>query len=80
MKDYIKPTFTLAGLFPVALAAEGCASTREDLDLISAILGGVDVKDPNAFAITENCKVQYDIEQYCKFTAVEAGSAKILGS
>lgn len=81
MKDYIKPTFTLAGLFPVAMAASGCNSTSDDLSLLKDILG-IPYDDKAAFAMDEDCADKYDVEQYCKFTSVEEGSAviKILGS
>ncbi len=80
MKDYIKPTFTLASLFPVALAAgSDCA------------VNSVDVKDmlengfklpyvETAFGMNEACDTKYDIDMYCKFTSAEAGALKILGS
>ena len=80
MKDYIKPTFTLAGLFPVALASTACSTTQDDLDLISAILSGVDIKNPNVFASTEDCADAYDIDMYCKYTAEDNGALKIFGS
>lgn len=82
MKDYIKPTFTLAGLFPVAMAANGCTSTSEDFSLLKDILG-IPYYDKAAFATTEtDCTDKYDIEQYCKYTSVSDGSAeiKLLGS
>ena len=49
MKDYIKPTFTLAGLIPTALAATCSVKvTSEDLAEILAACGVTDPKQ--AFA------------------------------
>ncbi len=82
MKDYIKPTFTLAGLFPVAMAASGCNSTSDDLSLLKDILG-IPYDDKAAFAMAEaDCTDKYDVEQYCKYTSVAEGDTviKILGS
>ena len=54
MKDYIKPTFALAGLFPTAFAATCTVKvTSEDLAEIYATFG---VTDPNkAFTETDGC-------------------------
>ena len=71
MKDYIKPTFTLAGLFPVALAATcPVKMEREDVDTLLEQLG---FDKALAFAETEACDsnnlVPLDIIGYCKFTS-----------
>ena len=81
MKNYIKPTFMLAGLAPVALASGGCSAKMSDeniLTLVEQMVGDIN----NAFAETENCEegIPTDLLNYCKFTAVEEGSLKILGS
>lgn len=55
-----------------------CATSREDIDLIKEILGISNWA--NAFSVNEACQDQYDMENYCKFTAVENGSMKILTS
>lgn len=80
MKDYIKPTFVLAGVSPVSLNSVGCSTSRDDLDLISAILSGKDIADPNVFTITESCVDSYDLDMYCKYTAESSGATKVLGS
>ena len=77
MKDYIKPTFTRAVLFPMALAL-GCTTSREEAEDVCFIFK---VKDINtAFSITEDCEVAYNVMEYCKFTSVETGATKILTS
>ena len=76
MKDYIKPTFTLAGLFPVAFAAScPIKVTSEDLSEILATFGVTDAKQ--AFAESENCAqpIPDGITQYCKFTSTGAEAA-----
>ena len=78
MKDYIKPTFTLAGLFPVALAAgSDCGIKTSDLE---NIIGGWGLDVNKVLAPTETCDEKVDIGMYCKFTSVENGSLKVLGS
>ena len=79
MKEYIKPTFITAGLFPVALALN-CATTPEDMELIGAILNGADSSDAKVFAINE-CEDEYDFSgMFCKYASVEDGAAKVLNS
>jgi hypothetical protein len=66
MKDYIKPTFILAGLFPVAFAAScDVIITREDADALFEQWGD------KGFAESEPCQepVPSDFIQYCKFTS-----------
>ena len=77
MKEYIKPTFTLAGLFPVALAGSGCTTNAEDIELLCEIYGIKDVK--NAFAEGEECADKYPVEGYCKLT-LDASMGKLLTS
>lgn len=79
MKDYIKPTFTLAGLFPVALAGSACGITQSEMKDIFENDFGWDYSD-KALSIAEACQVQYDIEIYCKFTATDVADFKVLGS
>lgn len=76
MKDYIKPTFTLAGLFPVAFAVT-CPVKVTD-DNLSTILAQLGVTDPTqAFAESENCSqaVPDGITGYCKFTSTGTDAA-----
>ena len=69
MKDYIKPTFTLAGLFPVALA--GSCPVKMSRDDVNTLLEQMGFDVDNAFAETESCvdQVPLDILGYCKFTS-----------
>ena len=82
MKNYIKPTFTLAGLFPVALAAGGCSAivSSDDLESYYELF---EITDPSkAFMESEGCP-QYipdGIVEYCKFTLQEEGNVKVFGS
>lgn len=81
MKDYIKPTFILAGLAPVAFAATCPVKvTSEDL---TEIYGTFGVTDPNqAFTETENCKqpIPDGITQYCKFTSTPEATGIVISS
>ncbi len=81
MKDYTKPTFTLAGLAPVAFAAScPVKASREDLAEIYATFG---VTDPNqAFTETDNCNqpIPDGITQYCKFTSTPDATGIVISS
>ncbi len=78
MKDYMKPTFTLAGLFPVALAGTNCTIQLKEYEDIMDIYG-VSAKD--AFAMGEDCVTELPIEGVCKITAAESGTAAtVIGS
>lgn len=70
MKNYIKPTFTLAGLFPVAFAA-GCPVkvTGDDLTVILETFGVTDAS--KAFTESEGCEqaIPDGVTQYCKYTS-----------
>lgn len=79
MKDYIKPTFTLAGLLPVALAGTACGITKGEIADIFKNDFGWEYSD-KALAITESCEDPYDIEMFCKFTSTDATEFKVLGS
>ncbi len=83
MKDYIKPTFALAGLSPVALAVSGDCNAKLSDDVISSAFEQMGIEDINqAFAISEQCDIGIPDEflSYCKYTSVESGSLKVLGS
>lgn len=78
MKDYIKPTFTLAGLFPVAFAATCPVKvTSEDLAEILAACGVTDPKQAFAESDGGACTqvIPDGITQYCKFTSTGAEAA-----
>ena len=81
MKDYIKPTFTLAGLIPTALAATCSVKvTSEDLTEIYATFG---VTDPNkAFTETDGCEqpIPDGLTQYCKFTSTPEATGVVISS
>lgn len=79
MKDYIKPSFTLAGLVPVALAGTACGVTTGEITDIFKNDFGWEYSD-QALAMTESCNVKYDIEMFCKFTATDVTDFKVLGS
>lgn len=70
MKDYIKPTFVTANIFPVALAGNSCTVSNKERQEICDIFG---IKDWNtAFAVGESCETQYPITDYCKYTHIDA--------
>ena len=75
--NYIKPSAMFITASGSGMGVS-CSTSREDVDLIKEILGITDMA--NAFSSNEDCKEQYDMENYCKFTAVENGSMKILTS
>ena len=76
---YIKPSAMFITASGTGSAGGSCSTTNEDVELIKEILGITDWA--NAFSSNEDCVNQYDMEQYCKFTAVENGTAiKILTS
>lgn len=79
MNLYIKPSAMFITASGTGIATGSCTTTREDAELLAEILGITDLS--KAFAATETCDDQYDIEEYCKFTSVENGVAtKILTS
>lgn len=79
MNMYIKPSAMFITASGTGSAGVSCSTTNEDVELIKEILGITDWA--NAFSVNEACEDQYDMEQYCKFTAVENGTAiKILTS
>lgn len=76
--NYIKPSAMFITASGTGSMGMSCSTSREDVDLIKEILGITDMA--NAFSTNEACEDQYDMENYCKFTAVENGSMKILTS
>lgn len=68
MKDYIKPTFILAGLAPVALAASNCTIT-ENLKGKLEKLYGIQDWSKAFFDTTDTCVEETFIEGYCKYTS-----------
>ena len=81
MKDYIKPTFALAGLFPTAFAATCTVKvTSEDLTEIYATFG---VTDPEqASTETDGCTqpIPDGLTQYCKFTSTPEATGVVISS
>ena len=78
MNLYIKPSAMFITASGTGIGVS-CSTSDDDLALLEDILGITDWN--NAFAATEDCKNKYVIEEYCKFTSVENGSAlKILTS
>ena len=79
MNLYIKPSAMFITASGTGVAGMSCSTSREDAELLAEILGITDLS--KAFAVTETCEDQYDIEEYCKFTSVENGVAtKVLTS
>ncbi len=79
MAQYVKPGIKFVTLNVASLAAGNCTTSGEDLKLIGEVFGITDWS--KALAIGENCEEAYPIEEYCKFTSAENGSATvILGS
>ena len=82
MKNYIKPTFTLAGLAPVALAAGGCDITMSN-ENIASLFELFEITDTSkAFMESEGCiqALPDGIVEYCKFTLQDDGNGVIIGS
>ena len=76
MAQYVKPGIKFVTLNVASVAAGNC---KEDLKLICEVFGITNID--RAFSITENCEEAYPIEEYCKFTSAENGSATVvLGS
>lgn len=80
MKDYIKPTFTLAGLFPVALAGASCGIDEAGKQLLEDMHGTLDwskafLSDPD-----DGCSNHIDQDMFCKFTAANYGATTVIGS
>ena len=83
MKNYIKPTFVLAGITPLGLTTSGCAITEDEAAFMETYFG---VKDWSKafFDSGDGCKEEpTGIEGYCKFSYAEDtnyGYEKIFGS
>ena len=79
MAQYVKPGIKFVTLNVASVAAGNCTTSGEDLKLICEVFGITDWS--KAFAIGEKCEEAYPIEEYCKFTSAENGSATVvLGS
>ena len=79
MNMYIKPSAMFITASGTGIIGASCTTSKEDLELLSSVFG-IDNWDV-AFATGEGCQVEYPIEEYCKYTAVENGvTSKILGS
>ncbi len=78
MNLYIKPSAMFITASGTGIGSS-CSTSKDDIALLEEILGITDWD--NAFSATEACKDKYVIEEYCKFSSVENGSAvKILTS
>ncbi len=79
MAQYIKPNIMLVSAATPLSVAGACTTSAEDLQILGEIFGITDWK--TAFAMGEECEVEYPIEQYCKYTSVNSGVASVvLGS
>lgn len=81
MKDYIKPTFTLAGLFPVAFAASCNVKLKgEDLQALYDAMGyKAEEVAGKTFAYGEACEYPVPSEE-CKFTSTPEATGTVLTS
>ena len=79
MAQYVKPGIKFVTLNVESVTASNCTTSGEDRKLICEVFGITNID--RAFSITENCEEAYPIEEYCKFTSAENGSATVvLGS
>ena len=80
MKDYIKPTITLAALNPIALTAgSGCFAKVEQVEAAFDKLGWEYTE--TAINSADQCQDKYPIDGFCKYTAVDTlGAMKVIGS
>ena len=80
MKDYIKPTFVTANIFPVALAGNACTVGKKELEAVCEIFGITEWD--KAFAVGDGCKVEYPVTGYCKYNLADANNnlGVIIGS
>ena len=69
MKDYIKPTFIIAGLTPLSLSSGGCSIDEEGKALLDDMHGALDWS--KAFASEgDGCsQVVASFDRFCKFTS-----------
>ena len=77
MKDYIKPTFILATLSPMAMASNSCSMTDEEF---REMVGDAGLNWD--FSSLEGCQTtDGELDMFCKFTAGEIdGMMSIIGS
>ena len=69
MKDYIKPTFILAGLAPVALAGTNCSMTESLKNRLERLYGIEDWSQAFVNA-DDGCSEYFDSSNmYCKYTS-----------
>lgn len=76
MNQYIKPTIKLIGSATNSSRAVSCHTTKEDMDIISSIVGSDNMD--KAFGMNEGCTIP--VQMYCKFTSVELGAAQAFTS
>ena len=79
MKNYIKPAFILAAVDATAMTSNTCGITTSEITDIFATDFGLEYTE-TALNVTEACQKQYKVGMYCKFTSVETGALKVLGS
>lgn len=79
MKDYIKPTFILANLSPMAMTSNSCSMTDSEF---REIVGDAGLEW--TFSPLEGCvndEASGELDMFCKFTAGEIdGMMSIIGS
>lgn len=92
MKTYVKPAMTALSISANDMLCSGSCTvqTRFDKDLSSKLEGffpgsnndGVFTPEEagNAFASTESCTDKFDYNNYCKYTASEAGLTQLFTS
>lgn len=92
MKAYVKPAMTALSISANDMLCSGSCKvqTRFDKDLSSKLEGffpgsnndGVFTPEEagNAFASTESCTEKFDYNNYCKYTASEAGQTQLFTS
>ena len=79
MNNYIKPVIKLATT-DVNGNVVSCSTTKNDMDLIQAIIGPSIKIDDNCFSITESCRTGIPIDMYCKFTSTSTGALLVFWS
>ena len=82
MKNYIKPTFALASLFPVALATTSCSFDEENAKWFEENIIGREIDWSKAFFDSKDtCEDEIGVDFYCKHTSNGNTSAmKLLNS
>ena len=79
MKNYIKPTFTLAGLVPTVFESGGCTISETDKEDLEWMFGG-DWSKMFVDTTTDGCAEAAGIEDYCKLSYAEHGVSKLFNS